>query len=122
MKKKKLLVSIPGIGLAVLGILLLASCSSSGSGSPVTPPASQTFGSTTSVGHTHSVTVNRSEIESPPTAGIARDTSSNSGHTHSFAMTRDQLLAVASGTTVTITTGPATADNHTHNFSISKWF
>jgi hypothetical protein len=76
------------------------------------------------LGHTHTVVINKADIDNPPTAGITLTTSSVSYHSHSFVMTRDQLLAVGSGTTVTVDSGSADggAGAHMHSFGIQKWY
>ncbi len=70
--------------------------------------------------HTHTITIQKTEVDAPPANGINRQTSSGSGHTHSFVMTQAQLQDVLAGTPVVITSGDTSA--HTHNFTISKWY
>ena len=110
--------------LAGFGLTLFAAsgCSDSSSNSPTGPsnPASHVFTSSMVSGHSHTVTISKSEIETPPTAGISRQTSSSSGHTHNFIMSESQLNDVKGGTTATITTSATGA--HSHTFSISKWY
>jgi drug/metabolite transporter (DMT)-like permease len=122
MTEKKVWRHVLGAGISILGILLLVGCSSSSSNNP--PSTTQTFGSTSALGHSHSVVMNRADIDTPPAAGIALVTSSASNHSHSFAMTADQLRAVAGGSTVTVVSGSTDggAGAHTHSFSIAKWF
>lgn len=105
-----------------LALLLQSGCSSSDNGSPSGPSDStnHTFTSSSDTGHTHSVTMARSEIDSPPSGGISRQTTSNSGHTHTFTMTQAQLTTVQGGGTVSTTT--SSDASHTHTFSISKWY
>jgi len=99
-----------------------ASCGgSSGTVSPPpTPnPNSRVFTSTLVGGHTHTITIQKSEIETPPTGGISRQTSST-GHTHTFTMSEVNLTTVKGGTPVVVTTGDTNA--HTHDFTIQKWY
>lgn len=106
---------------AGLGILISAGLSRCKDGSsPTGPSVDKTFTSTSNSGHTHTVTVQKTEIESPPAAGISRETSSSSGHTHTFAMSQAQLQAVNGGGSVDILT--STVSSHQHTFTISKWF
>ena len=102
--------------------LLQSGCSSSDNGSPSGPSDStnRTFTSSSDAGHTHSVTMARSEIDSPPSGGISRLTSSNSGHTHTFTITQAQLTTVQGGSTVSTST--SSDAGHSHTFSISKWY
>jgi len=69
------------------------------------------------------VTLQRSEVETPPAAGIAKTTTSNSAHTHSFDMTQAELTTVNGGGSVTVTSGNSDIGGaHTHSFTITKWF
>lgn len=86
-------------------------------------PDSHTFTSTgpsdSSNGHTHTITIQKTEVETPPASGISRETSAN-GHTHTFTMSAAQLATVKGGTGVTVTT--SIFAGHTHDFVISKWY
>jgi hypothetical protein len=109
-------------GAAFLALLVfgVTGCSDS-----TTPPngTSQTFTSTTSNAHSHTVVIQRAEVATPPVIGITKTTSSVSAHTHTFDMTEAQLTTVLGGTGVTVTTGNSdTGGAHTHNFTITKWF
>ena len=121
MVEKKSLKRVTGTVFFILGLLLLTGCSSS---DPGTPPTSRAFNSSSALGHSHTVVINKADIETPPAAGIALTTSSASNHSHSFAMTREQLLAVAAGSTVIIIDGSSDGGGgaHTHSYSIVKWF
>ena len=110
-------------GPAFLALLALGFSSCSGSTSPTTPGTSRTFVSTSNNSHTHSVTLNRTEVENPPAAGVSKTTSSDSAHTHSFVMTQAELTAVNGGGSVTVTTGNSDVGGaHTHNVTVTKWF
>jgi hypothetical protein len=118
--KKTCMVAACGTFLALLAIGLTG-CG--GSTSPTTPGTTKTFTSTVANGHTHTVTVEKSDVQSPPMAGITEMTSTNSGHSHSFAMTHDQLMTCNSGSMVMVMTGSSDVGGaHTHNFSVMKWF
>jgi hypothetical protein len=86
-------------------------------------PDSHTFTSTgpsdNSSGHTHTITIQKTEVETPPAGGISRETSTN-GHSHTFTMTAANLADVKAGTAVTVTT--SNTSGHTHDFAISKWY
>lgn len=106
-------------------LLTLIMAGITGCGSSTTPPLtiSKTFVSTFVNSHTHTVTINKADIVTPPAAGISEATSSNVGHTHSFAMTQAQLVTVSGGAPVAVTTGVSDSGGpHTHDFTISKWF
>jgi len=107
------------LGLSVgLGALVAARCKSSTSPEPTGD--TKTFTSSNDSGHTHSITINKSEVQTPPASGISRETSTNSGHSHTFTMTQAQLTNVNNGGTEMCQT--AMASSHMHTFSIAKWF
>ena len=112
-------------GLAgILMSLGLTKCSSNSS-TPTGPtqPTDKTFTSSSNNGHTHTFTVQKTSVQTPPAAGISGDTSSSCGHTHTFAMTQAQLQSVMNGGSVDITTGVSSVGgDHTHGFTITKWF
>ena len=112
------------VSAGVVGALgVAAALSQAKCGGPTTPDgtlAQRTFTSTSDTGHTHSITIQRSEVQAPAASGISRQTSSSSAHTHLFAMTQAELQTVMGGGSVVITT--AVADAHTHSFTITKWF
>jgi hypothetical protein len=107
-------------GITAGGVFsLFHSCS--GTTEPQPPPSGGgTFTGSSSQGHTHSVTLQRDEVENPPSQGISRQTTSNSGHTHTFTISQAQLQSVNGGSTVTIT--DSTVQAHSHNYQIQKWF
>jgi hypothetical protein len=80
---------------------------------------SKTFTSSVTSGHTHTITITKVEIETPPVSGISRETSTT-GHSHTFTMSQEQLTTVNGGTAVVVTT--SMTSGHTHTFSIQKWF
>ncbi|MBD3412824.1 MAG: hypothetical protein GF421_00130 [Candidatus Aminicenantes bacterium] len=107
MKRKDFLVVTGRIFLGGILTALGVSCKS-----PVSPDEDEkTFVSdsgTHTYSHTHSVTIQKSEIETPPSNGISRWTTnynfdymkSDFGHTHLFSMTKKQLLRVRNGEAV----------------------
>jgi hypothetical protein len=106
-------------GITAGGILTLwPACNGSESTQP--PSGGGTFTGSSSEGHTHAVTLQRSEVENPPAQGISRQTTSNVGHSHTFTMTQAQLQAVNGGSTVSIT--DSVVEAHTHTYQIQKWF
>jgi len=112
-----------GIG-SLATVLVSAGLMKCGS-SPTGPSSmtSRTFTSTSDNGHSHTFTIQNTDVQSPPAAGISGNTSSSGGHSHSFAMTQAQLQSVMGGASVVITSGVSSVGgNHTHNFTIIKWF
>lgn len=83
--------------------------------------AEKTFTSTSSQSHTHEVTLLKNEIENPPSSGMARATSLVNSHIHSFSMSQDQLRSVKNGARLDIESGVGPGD-HSHTFTIQKWF
>jgi len=105
------------MGLALIpGVALLSRCKSPASPTPTTD--SHVFTSNSSSGHSHSITIQKSEVETP--AGISRETSASSGHTHTLTMTADQLNTVKGGTAVSVDT--AVSGTHFHTFVVQKWY
>lgn len=102
-------------GATVLLGVVQAACKNS----PTTPTNAKEFTSSNEQGHTHTITIEKTEIEAPPAAGISRQTSAN-GHTHTFTMTAAELTNVNNGTSVGVRT--ADSNGHNHNFTIQKWF
>jgi hypothetical protein len=107
--------------VTLLGVLMLSCGDDKKSNYPTTPPTtdSKEFASTVVLGHSHRITIQKSEMETPPTGGISRQTTSDNAHTHSFAMSETQLTDAKTGP-VAITTGAETG--HTHEFTIQKWY
>ncbi len=101
--------------------VLLGVVQSACKNSPTTPidPNSRTFTSSSNQGHTHNITIQKTEIETPPAGGLSRQTSAN-GHTHTFTMNDAELTSVKNGTTVVVTTSDS--NGHSHNFTIQKWY
>jgi hypothetical protein len=111
------------VGAAALALLAFGAAACSSSSSPAPPGTSKFFTSTTVNAHTHTIILAQDDLDNPPAQGLSRMTTSATGHTHSFAMTQAQLMTVAGGTPVTITTGSSdVTGTHTHDFTISKWF
>ncbi len=116
MTRKDFLKAGLAMAAAIPGIMMTQGCST-----PTTPSSdSQTFTSSLDQGHTHSVTIQKTEVENPPSGGISRQTSNSGGHTHTLAMTQAELQSVKNGTTVNIVT--SNSSGHTHTFAISKWY
>jgi hypothetical protein len=119
MKRKEFLkIGLFGVGLGAIQ-LLTSRCSSSPS-SPSNPGDEKAFSSSTTLSHSHNVTLLKAEVDSPPASGISHSTTASSGHSHTVIMTQDQLLACKNGDTVAVDT--TTVNDHHHTFQIVKWF
>jgi len=92
----------------------------SGSTTPPPPTTQKSFTSTNVDGHTHTITIQRTEVDSPPAGGISRQTSSSSGHTHTFMMSQAQLQTCMGGGSVTVS--DSMMNLHQHSYTITKWF
>ena len=108
------------VGAAAAIAALSQSRCGGGPTTPSDPNAQRTFTSTSDSGHTHTITIQRSEVQSPPAAWITRQTSSAGGHTHAFSMTQAELQTVNGGGSVVVTV--SVANLHDHTFTITKWF
>jgi hypothetical protein len=126
MKRKDFLISGAIGALGVIAGLSQSRCSSSTS--PSDPTAQKTFDSDSvnaaGGSHTHSITLSKTEVQSPPAGGISRATTTASGyvtsHSHTFAMTQAQLQNVMNGGSESVTTSVDLT--HSHIFTITKWF
>ncbi|MBN2206519.1 MAG: hypothetical protein JW742_03865 [Candidatus Aminicenantes bacterium] len=97
---------------------LAAGCSSPESTVPTYE--TKTFTSTTVDGHSHTVTLSRSDIQALPEAGLTVTTSSVNNHTHTLSLTKAQCGSVNNSIQVVVET--STANNHSHSFSIANWW
>jgi hypothetical protein len=120
MTRKDFLKTACGGALGALFFMGLTSCKSPEAPHPPENNDQKTFTSTSNSNHTHRITLNRTDIENPPNAGITRQTSSSSGHTHTFSITQAQLQSVNGGGTIEIT--DSVSAGHSHKYTINKWF
>jgi len=122
-------------GLLVLPAgVFLVNCSSSDDSSPNngsngaganTPAAAPTHSNATTVytssndaQHSHTFSLDDSAVSAPPTAGVSGDSSNVESHTHAVAISTAQLMQVATGQSVPITSGASAG--HTHVFTFVK--
>ena len=95
-------------------------CDSSGDSDDMTGPTdgdSNTFKITSSngTGHSHTVTISQSNVDSPPSNDITITTSS-AGHIHTITITKSDYESLAAGNTIIkISTNNS---GHSHTFSI----
>jgi hypothetical protein len=76
------------------------------------------FTSSTIDGHSHQITLTMAELQSPPTSGLSRDTSSNDGHTHRVELSADDLSRINLRQTVSKET--SLVNGHTHTFTFLR--
>jgi hypothetical protein len=81
-------------------------------------PQSLSFTSSNDLDHTHTVSLQLSEIDTPPSAGVTKTTSNDHAHTHQVGLTAAELDMIDQGSTVTKTT--TNDENHTHTFAFRK--
>ncbi|MDB5214620.1 MAG: hypothetical protein JWO86_2547 [Myxococcaceae bacterium] len=94
-----------------------------------TPPANPTLPtipgcdgagavSTLVLGHTHTVCAPLADLNNPPAGGQTYTTSAaaTDGHMHQVILTQAQLMSIAAGQTVMVTT--TVVESHTHDFSL----
>ena len=118
MTRKEFLLAGLAASAGALAALTQSRCSSSTS--PPPPTTQRAFTSTNVNGHTHQITIQRAEVQTPPAGGISRQTSSGGGHTHTFTMSQAQLQTCMGGGSVTL--NDAVTDLHQHSYTITKWF
>jgi hypothetical protein len=118
MNRRNFLSSGAILALCIPAALVSSRCG--GATEPEDPNAQRTFTSTSDDGHTHTITIQRSEVQNPPASGITRQTSTSTAHTHQFSMTQAELMTVNGGGSVNVTT--SVTNVHDHSFTITKWF
>lgn len=80
----------------------------------------KTFTSTSNSGHTHSATLDKSEIENPHGAGIMRQITTSGIHSHNFTMGQAELQNVNNGGSSEI---PVSITNaYAHEYTMTKWY
>ena len=94
-------------------------CDSYGDGGSTSPNGNDgnTFSITSSIsdGHNHSVSVSRSNVNTPPTGSVTLTTSS-AGHVHTITLTTSDYESLMKGDTIIITS--TNVSGHMHTFSI----
>ena len=107
-------------GLAILALLAvgLSNC-----GTP-TVPDEMTFTSSNVNGHTHTVTLSKTDFQG--SGNIVKTTSSSQGHIHVLEISGLSQGLFDIGITITPDTGPPDpyngVDDHWHTFTIKKWW
>jgi hypothetical protein len=76
------------------------------------------FTSSSNSGHTHEVSINIADINTPPTSGKSITTTSNGGHTHSITLSQQDYQSLQSGNTVNVTS--TSVQSHIHTFVLKK--
>jgi hypothetical protein len=119
MKRAEFLKVLGAGTLTAIAGSLMSACKSA---TPTTPetPDTHVFTSSSVNDHTHTITLNKTELQSPPSGGISRETSSTNGHTHTFTMSASELSQAHNGSAMTIAT--AETNSHHHSFTIQSWY
>ncbi|MFQ6678415.1 MAG: hypothetical protein ACE5D0_08845 [Fidelibacterota bacterium] len=68
-------------------------------------------------GHSHSITIQTSDIENPPQSSKTLTSTSNGGHSHSIVLTTSDFQSLEMGETIVKTS--SLNGGHTHSFTIS---
>jgi hypothetical protein len=86
----------------------------------VTSGTSLVFTSSCDLTHTHDFTLMTTELTTPPSAGVMRDTSVDTfdNHMHSVTLTQAELMMIESGTPIMKTT--SLVNQHTHTYMFRK--
>ena len=118
MNRREVIFRIGGILLAIPASQVLMACGSDSGGNP----NSLTFTSSLDDNHTHTVSLQLSDITSPPAAGATETTSLNQSHTHTVTLTETDFASINAGNTVTKTTSEDETPGHvhTHTFDFRK--
>lgn len=108
--------------LGLLGIMaafiIVAGAACSNTTSTDIPLSEKSYYSSTVNGHSHSVTILKTEIEGGQS--FLRTTSLVNSHTHNVSMSQEQVQSLKNGSTVSVET---TVDSgHSHTFSFQKWY
>jgi hypothetical protein len=71
--------------------------------------------------HTHDFTIMKTDLATPPTAGVSGNTTAyaDDGHVHTMAITATDLANIQAGMTVTKTSGSALGHTHDFNFRLT---
>jgi hypothetical protein len=116
MNRREVIFRVGGLLLAIPASRVLSACGGDSGGG--TNPQSLSFTSSTDLGHTHTVSLQLTEISAPPTAGVTKTTSNDLAHTHMVSLNAAELDSINQGNTVTKTT--TNDDAHTHTFAFRK--
>ncbi|MDD5773490.1 MAG: hypothetical protein PHX78_08525 [bacterium] len=114
------------LSILFIGIFLCleAGCKSSSNSTSSSDTSGFQVTSSATNGHTHSVTILSADLASLPAAGATYTSTSSggsyysSGHTHTIFLSQQQLTAINSGSTVTVTS--SVTESHTHDWVITK--
>src|SRR5688572_30509625 len=108
-------------GSTVMFLVTPLAIACGGGGDDADPPnACSGAGANSSVveSHSHFVCVAAADLMNPPSAGATYRSTMSDGHTHEVTLSADELAALGSNESVTITS--AVADGHTHQFVLQR--
>jgi hypothetical protein len=121
MNRREVIFRIGGILLVVPASRVLMACGSSSGGNANTIQLTSSTGDVAAP-HTHTVSLQLSDINNPPAAGATETTSFNSEHTHTVTLTEADFVSINAGNTVIKTTSEDETPGHvhTHQFAFHK--
>ncbi len=112
MNRREVIFRIGGLLLVIPASRVLTACGSGGNSNTLT------FTTSFNDSHTHTVSLELSEITTPPAAGVTKITSLNSSHTHTVSLTEADLASIDAGNTVTKTTSEDETPGHVHTHTV----
>jgi hypothetical protein len=119
MNRREVIFRVGGILLAIPASRVLMACGSDSGGA-----AANSFRFTSSLddSHTHTVDLLKTDVSTPPAAGVTETTSLEQSHTHTVSLTVADLDSINAGNTVTKTTSEDETPGHvhTHTFAFHK--
>lgn len=113
MTRKRFLESLAGS----TAVLVIQGCGGGGGSSPAPAPAPSTTcsGSNITNNHGHSLTIQKSDLNS--TTDMTYSIMGSAGHNHAITLTPGHLATLKAGSTVTVTS--TTASSHSHDVTVS---
>jgi len=102
--------------MSLLGLSIIfgpIACSTTEPEEEETTPTTITSISTYENGHSHTIQIERSLVENPPSNG--RTFTSTGSHTHSVTLSSSDFQTLSNGSTLTKTS--SSSDGHTHGFN-----
>jgi hypothetical protein len=110
-------------GATVMLVLVPIGCSGGGNDTSTSTqsnePSCDGAGATSTLAgnHTHFVCVPAVDLSNPPPTGNSYTSTESQNHKHNISLTQAQLQSIASGQTVTVTSG---GPNPVHDFTLRK--
>jgi len=109
MNRREVLIRVGTLLIAIPASRVLMACGGNG----------LTFTTSTDDGHHHTVSLQQSDINTPPAAGVTETTSLDNSHTHTVSLTEADLMSIQAGNTVTKTTSEDETPLHVHTHTVA---